>query len=243
VGSDGFFYNLGRLAGPAVRKGAWFWRSLTGTEAQRIAAERAVGRDLADAVLRDLPLDEDAAARTLLSEVGAAVAARVRDKRRQFDFFLAAPGPPNAFALPGGFVVATRALLDLVGGERDELAFILGHEVAHVIREDPVERIMTDATVGAALRAAPAGRLYGAVVSPLAARFIQSAYSQDREFAADELGVRLARAAGFDPAGAVRMLFRLADRAPQREGALAPYFSTHPPFAQRIREIRRLAPS
>ena len=64
---------------------------------------------------------------------------------------------------------------------------------------------------------------------------LSKAYSRQQEDEADELGVKLAVAAGFDPAGAVRVLQRLAAAD---EGFA--FLSTHPPTAQRVRRLREL---
>ena len=238
---DGFFYRLGRLAGPAVRKGKWFWRSLAGSEADAIRAENEVGRDLARVFHEAFPPDPDDAARSLVHEVGTALAARVRNKLRRFSFAVVAAETPNAFALPGGYIFLTRPLLDLVERDRDEVAFILGHEAAHVIRQDPFERTVTDTAVSAALRALPGGGTARTWLKSVGAKLLQSSYSRERELAADELGLRLARAAGFDPEAALRMLGRLRSRAAgKEESLLGPYFSTHPPFELRIRELKRV---
>ena len=76
----------------------------------------------------------------------------------------------------------------------------------------------------------------------LVSKGLELAYSQDEEFEADELGVLLMRAAGFDPAGAIRMLQCVGklDRSPDPLG-LNRYLSTHPPIDERVNRLRRLA--
>jgi predicted Zn-dependent protease len=71
---------------------------------------------------------------------------------------------------------------------------------------------------------------------------LERAHSTDQECEADELGVRLMRAAGFDTAGAIRLLQRFHEARPG-VGPLGvgPYFSTHPPINDRVRQLRCLA--
>ena len=235
------FYELGRLAGPAWRKGAWVWRTLAGTDREILAAEEAVGRDLARAFAQEMPPEDDAAVQDRVAALGAKLAARVRNKLRRFNFAVVRAEAPNAFALPGGFVFVTRPLIDLVGAHDEELAFVLAHEMGHVVNQDPIQRLLADSTIAAAMRALPGSGLAGSWVRSVGARVLQSSYSQDRELSADEAGVRLARAAGFDPFGSVRLLARLRDAAEARDpgGSLAPFFATHPPFELRTREIDR----
>ena len=73
----GFLYQLGKLFGPKLRKAKWVLRSLTGTEAEAIQAELEVGRDLAQAVAREMELEQDPDVSRLLSEVGGRLAGRV----------------------------------------------------------------------------------------------------------------------------------------------------------------------
>ena len=70
-------------------------------------------------------------------------------------------------------------------------------------------------------------------------QFLESAYSQDLESEADKLAVRLAAAAGYDPQGSVRLLSRLAElKQNSEELDLGIYFSTHPAFSVRIRNVK-----
>ncbi|MCA8962468.1 MAG: M48 family metallopeptidase [Planctomycetes bacterium] len=235
----GFFYNLGRRLGPTVRKGQWLWQSAAGSEKDAIEAEAKVGRDLAETIVREIGLSEDASITSEIDAMGARLADRVKNRHRSFRTRVLAGGPPNAFALPGGFLFITRELIELAEGDADALAFVIGHEMGHVIRQHPVERIMTDAVVGAAVRALPTARLAGGWIQSAGARLLTSAYSQDREFEADALGVALAEAAGFDAIGSVRLLQRLADTTRGSSRPLAEYFATHPPIEDRIHQLRR----
>ena len=235
----GLFYNLGAMAGPTVRKGKWLWQSLTGTDDEIIEAEEAVGRDLAAEMAQQLGIDEDARTQRAVREIGGRLAGRVKNRRRRFDFHVVAGGTANAFALPGGFIFITRPLIELIGGAPDELAFILGHEMGHVIEQHPMQRIMSDAGLSAALRITPAGRLGGAWLKNTAAQMLQSAYSQDRELIADRFGARLAAAAGYDALACPRMLGRLKQVSVERQLPLAEYFSTHPPLDLRVSELQR----
>ncbi len=238
--SYGFLYKLGKKARPAVNKGKWVVRSMAGTEEEVLRAEEEVGRDLAEEVRQQTPVAarENAEA---LSTVGGRLRARLTGKRRRFRFEPLEDERPNAFALPGGYIFVTTGLLSLCQRNRDELAFLLGHEMGHVVRQHPMDRIMNDAVVGAAARAMPSGGSLGGSAKQVGLKMIRSAYSQDHELDADRFGVRLARAAGFDPAAAVRMLRRLQARAhPDATSAgLGPYFASHPPFDRRLAAVRQ----
>ena len=68
---------------------------------------------------------------------------------------------------------------------------------------------------------------------------LNKGYSRQLELDADREGVRLAELAGFDRGGAVRAMRRLAQASPEESG-LAEYFASHPPFADRIRELEKI---
>ncbi|MBI1369378.1 MAG: M48 family metalloprotease [Planctomycetes bacterium] len=231
----GFFYNLGKAAGPGVRKGKWLWQSFTGDENDIREAERGVGRDLAAVMKREMGVEDDPDRRAMISAIGDALAAVVKNRKIQFDLTIAARGQPNAFALPGGFIFITRALIDGLNRDRDQLAFVIGHEMGHVIKQHPSERATTDAAIRAAIRAVPAAGAAGQWFKSTGAQLMQSAYSQDREFVADQFGARLAQAAGFDPRAAMTMLAALAKWSDAPEAPpLWEYFATHPPLKKRI---------
>lgn len=240
----GFFRNLGKFAGPRVRKGKWLWQSLTGSQADVLKAEHDVGRDMAAEVRRQLPPDDDPETVELIGEIGRRLARCVAEKRRTFQFELVRGGEPNAFALPGGFVFVSRALVDLCERRPGELAFVLGHEMAHVIRGHALDRMLSSSATVLAARAVPVGGM-GAWVKRVGIRYLEGAYSRDRELGADELGVRLADAAGYDRRAAVRLLARLGNlRAKGAAGlpGLGRYFASHPPTDERIRQVKEAPP-
>jgi predicted Zn-dependent protease len=238
---SGLFYNLGRMAGPHVRKAKWAWLSATGTEAEAVKAEYDVGLDLAGQIRLELTLDREPDASGVLGEIGTKLSARVANKRRTFSFEIVRSGDPNAFALPGGFIFVTHSLLELCEWNKDQIAFIVGHEMSHVIRGHAMDRIVSNSAIALGARAAPLRGLGGAWLSSVGVKFLQSAYSQDAELEADTLGILLAEAAGYDGRGAVTMLARLAKlTSPARQSDLGAYFSTHPGFEVRTENAKRV---
>ncbi len=237
--SDSLFYHLGRKMGPKVRKARWMWASATGTEADTVRLEYGVGLDLAHEAKKQLQMDDEPRTRQMLDEVGRRLAGRVANKLRTFRFEGFHCGEPNAFALPGGFIFVSRPILDLCGWNDSEVAFILGHEMGHVLHGHAIERIMTSSAVAAASRTAPIQGLFGAWLRNVGIRFLETAYSRDNELEADKLGVRLAVAAGYDPQGAIRLLTRLAQLHQSPDPLiLGEYFCTHPTAEVRIHALR-----
>ena len=241
IALSGFFYNLGRKVGPGVRKAKWIWQSLTASETEVIAAEYEVGRDLAYEVRRCLEIDTEERVVELLNEVGGRLAGCVANKDRKFSFEAVKGGEANAFALPGGFIFITRSLLELCEWNRDEIGFVLGHEMGHVIRGHAMDRIISNSAISFGATAIAVRGALASWVGRVGVKFLESAYSQDLELEADRLGVRLVGAAGYDSGGPERLLSRLSELKRSGKGfELGNYFSTHPSFAVRIDNVTLL---
>jgi predicted Zn-dependent protease len=240
--SGNAFYRLGRITGVQFRKAKWMWQSLAGSEAEAIQAEYGVGRDMAAVVLEETPRDPEQTTQALLDELSGKLTPVVRNRLHRFQMTAVNPDRPSAFALPGGFIFVARSLVRLCDRDRDELAFVLAHEMAHVIRRHAIDRLLQQKVISALALASPGRGALASWIRQVGVQGLGRAYSRDQEFEADELGLRLMRAAGFDPAGAIRLLQRLgALEATPGPLDLGPYFSTHPPVEDRVGRLYRLA--
>lgn len=143
-----------------------------------------------------------------------------------------ASGDVNAFALPGGKIGVFAGLLK-VATTQDQLAAVVGHEVAHVLARHSAERASANipAQVGSVVAGAYGlGQLYGLGVSAL----FLNPYSRGHESEADLLGLDLMAKAGFDPRQAV-VLWQNMSKA---GGAKPPeILSTHPSDETRMRDL------
>ncbi|HPZ97558.1 MAG TPA: M48 family metallopeptidase [Phycisphaerae bacterium] len=236
----GFFYNLGRLVGPKIRKGKWVWNSLTASEDEILQAEYETGRDMAAAMAQELPPDRDPQAARWVEEIGTRLAGRLTNRKRKWAFHLVSADAPNAFAVPGGFIYVTRPLLELCEHNPDEIAFVLGHEIGHVVRGHSFDRLVSSTLFNVASRVTPVGRVLSPHMVGMGIKLMQSAYTQDQELEADSFGVRLTHSAGADPRAAIRMMERLQatcgqDALPE----IFAYFASHPPFAVRMAAMRK----
>jgi len=235
------FYNLGRKVGPKVRKARWMWQSVAGSEADAIKVEHEVGQDLAGEIRRQLGPGRDERTHRLLNEIGPRLAACTVKKGRSFSFETVEGAEPNAFALPGGFVFVTQSLVELCGHNPDEVAFILGHEMGHIIRGHAMNRIISTSAIAVVSRATPIRGVLSGWLQRVGVQALESAYSQDLESEADRFGVHLVAATGYEPRASVQLFCRLARlKTSAFQVDLGSYFSSHPPFDVRTHDINHL---
>ncbi len=240
MGED-LFFKLGRKAGAQLRKGRWILSSVAGSEEEALAAELEAGRDLAQTFEGQSSIDPDPQSRELLDAILGRLSTRLTNKQRRWQIKTISSDSPGAFALPGGFLYATRPLLEMCHYDEAEVACVVGHEMAHVVKGHAMERITNQLLTNAAMSAAriPAGLLSQWILK-MGSNLLFSAYSQDQELDADEFGARLAAAAGYDPRGAIRALSRLQHLERDEGMPLAEYFASHPPLALRIETLGKL---
>lgn len=156
-----------------------------------------------------------------------------------FEFHLLADASTvNAFALPGGQVFITAALMDRLETE-GQLAGVLGHEIGHVIERHGAERLakdqLTQGLVGA-VGVASDNPQQAAAVAAMVGNLLTMKYGRDDELESDRWGVRLTADAGYDPRGMIRVMEILAEAG---GGGTIEFFSTHPNPDNRIERIER----
>ena len=156
----------------------------------------------------------------------------------KYSFYLLADRKTvNAFALPGGQIFITEALLGLLNSE-DELAAVLGHEVGHVLARHSAEHLakqqLTQKLIGAVVIGS--GSYDAASLAQLAGSLVNMKHGRDDEIESDTLGLRLVREAGYDPRAMIAVMQALEKAS---GGSRQPEFaSTHPSPANRIQRIR-----
>jgi len=234
------FYRFGRKAGVSFRRARWVWESVAGSEDDAIKAEYGVGREMAAVVLEQTPRGPDPAIQVLLDEIRQQLTGSVRNRLHRFEVAVVGEDEPTAFALPGGFIFVAHRLVQLCQSDRDELAFIMAHEMSHVIRRHAIDRLISQKVLSAASLASPGRGMLAPWIRKVGLQWLERAYSREQEFEADELGTLLMRAAGFRPDASIRLLqrFRGFDAASQT-ASLGAYLSTHPPVEDRILKLRQ----
>jgi predicted Zn-dependent protease len=168
----------------------------------------------------------------------------------EWDFHVIESDRVNAFCLPGGKVAVFTGLLRVVE-EDDDLATVIGHEMAHALAHHASERIARDVLAGEALRVAegslsldrlaPSKRMRIMDLLSPGAALDSLAYNRAQESEADHIGVFLMAFAGYDPERAVSFWERMSDISRHR-GRLPEILSDHPSDARRIAQLREWAP-
>jgi len=151
----------------------------------------------------------------------------------------------NAFALPGNKIGVYTGLIEMVGGNQDQLAAVIGHEIGHVLARHSNERasqqmamqhgmgIIKQTTLGqnpTTLGLLGLGAQYG-VLMP---------FSRTQESEADMTGQDLMAKAGFDPRQSTALWQKMAQSSQGQEPA--EFMSTHPAHATRIQELEQHMP-
>ena len=146
----------------------------------------------------------------------------------------------NAFAVPGGFVYVHRGLLERVNSE-DELASVIGHEIAHISARHSASQISKSQLLNIGLIAvsvATEGSIdsYGNLMD-LGSILAFSKFSRDDEREADEFGLQYMSDAGYNPKASIDVMEEIQDINEKEPGALEIWFMTHPPTNERITQL------
>lgn len=154
----------------------------------------------------------------------------------------------NAFALPDGRVYVTLGLIRAVQNSRlaeDELAFVMAHEVGHVLEKHGQEQQSKSLPfyLGALLLGRVTGSNTIGTVAQYGAAAKIASYSRNDEYEADKVGLKAMMRAGYDPQGAVLMLERLASLSGGRSGGVNSWFASHPGGEARVERIKELIPT
>lgn len=139
----------------------------------------------------------------------------------------------NAFALPHKTIVLAQPLVEFCRDARDQMAFIVAHEAAHIHLGHAGERSRANALVTVLRTANP---LMGMGLRMLFDR----AYSREQEFEADRVALTFCTRAGYAPLAATAFLARLGAFASSNGGVLQ-LLSTHPPLRERIDQLRTVS--
>lgn len=152
----------------------------------------------------------------------------------------------NAYCMPGGKIMVLSGLVEKINATDDELAAVIGHEIAHALREHGRERMSQAYVQQFGLQALAAfvtkGAAGGAIVQGAgmgSQLFFALPNGREQERESDRIGLELAARAGFNPDAAVTLWQKMSAN---NKGAPPEFLSTHPASENRIADLKALAP-
>lgn len=190
-----------------------------------------------------------------VSAVGGVLAAAAMEAPRDGDrpapiagwhFTIVESDTINAFAAPGGWVFITTAALEAAHSE-DELAAVLAHEIAHVVRGHALGSIKKSRWANVAKTALDTSveldqqslgdltQVFEGAMDDMIDGILVKGYSKDTEFEADRVGLAIMDRAGYDPEALVRYLQTLDA---EQGGGTGGFQATHPAARDRIAKIQ-----
>ena len=245
--------DIGRKALESGKKLAEANREFTTEE------EVALGEGIAAGFLGAAPLHRDAGLQRYVNRVGKWLALHSERPDLPWTFGVVDTETVNAFAMPGGTVVVTYGLLRRLHNEA-ELAGVLAHEVAHVVRKHQLAAIQSTmntnfwADLGREVGGQALARRGGSALTQQGRQILKDAgidwvkngailrpLDRGMEYEADRMAVVIAARSGYDPYAFVAVLQMLAQQHGDDSGASI--FDTHPAPGDRIAELEGFVPA
>lgn len=165
-----------------------------------------------------------------------------RAKAWQWEVNLIESDEVNAFCMPGGKIAFYTGILDKLKLDDDEAAMIMGHEMAHALREHARERLAKTQATGLGLSVLSSllglGQL-GDVAASLGTQLLSLRFSREDETEADLVGLELAARSAYKPQASVSLWQKMS--AQNGKGGLS-FLSTHPSGPERIQELQANVP-
>jgi len=173
-----------------------------------------------------------------LKKLGAKVAAASDRPNLAYTFRVIENEEINAFALPGGFIYLHTGLLQKIENE-DEVANIIGHEIAHIVARDGVNNIQKSILYSIPSQILLSNRskaIQEAVNAAFSVTMLK--YSRSAELRADSYGVRYAYRAGYNPEGMVSFFQKLQDIENRNASLQITFLRSHPVVSERIKNVQ-----
>ncbi len=215
------------------------------SEGELAEEELALGPEITGRILGARPLWDDAEAQRRVNLVGRWVASQTSRPELPWTFGVIDTPEVNAFAAPGGFVLLTRGLYQLLSSD-SELAAALGHEISHCVQRDHYDVIHKQEMAGSGKELAmskvelgnssPAAAYARSYVEKHGATIMMSALDREAEYRADEGAEHYLARAGMNPLALYSLLQKLTALGSD-SAMLAQLYKTHPPLDARIDRI------
>ena len=213
--------------------------------------ETRLGLEAAQEVLNTEHIETGTKRAFKVGTIGKRIASVADRPDFQWEFHTIKKDELNAFCLPGGKVFVYTGLIDMIGNSDDELAAVMGHEIAHAIARHGAERASQGmiANIGVAAAgiatsiatksdaAASTAVIGGSALLQLG---VLLPYSRLHESEADHIGVFLAAKAGYDPRASIKLWEKMGTVNKGKEPPAI--LSTHPLSDARIKDLEKIMP-
>lgn len=215
------------------------------SEEQLAAEELALGPQIAGRLLGARPLWNNPEAQQRVNRVGRWVASQTSRPDLPWTFGVIDTPEINAFAAPGGYILVTRGMYELLTSDA-ELTAVLSHEISHCVQRDHYnvirkqelatagkDAVMQDVTAGYDAAAVSYAKRY---VDEYGATIMLTALDRDAEYHADEAAEFYVARAGMNPLALYAVLQKMAALGTE-SASLAELYKTHPPLDARMDRI------
>ena len=203
------------------------------------AEEVALGREITGSILGAAPLVKDETLQKYVNQVGRWVASQSERPDLPWKFGVIESADLNAFAAPGGYVLITKGLYQKLQNEA-QLAGVLGHEIAHVVKKHQLKVLQKQQLLnaGAGWLSDKFGKNDKLAKKALAngAEISARSLDKDAEFEADRMGVVLASRAGYDAFGLPEVLQTIG-QTNKSDNSVALLYKTHPAPDERLAKL------
>ncbi len=201
--------------------------------------EIALGREITGSLLGAAPLVKDEALQKYVNQVGRWVASQSERADLPWKFGVIESDDLNAFAAPGGYVLITKGLYQKLNNEA-QLAGVLGHEIAHVVKKHQLKVLQKQQllNIGAGFVTEKFGKDNKIAQKAISNGAEISARSLDKnaEYEADRIGMILAARAGYDAFGLAEVLQTIG-QTNKTDNSVALLFKTHPHPDERLTRL------
>ena len=201
--------------------------------------EIALGRNITGSLLGTAPLVKDDALQLYMNKVGRWVASQSERADLPWKFGVIESADINAFAAPGGYVLITKGLYQKMTNEA-QLAGVLGHEIAHVVKKHQLkvlqkQQLLSTGSSWLKEKFAKGNKLADKAISS-GAEISARGLDKDAEFEADRMGMVLATRAGYDAYGLAEVLQTIS-QTNKADSSVALLFKTHPAPDERLAKL------
>ncbi len=215
---------------------AWLPSSAEGLS---LAEERKIGKRFDMMAHARMPLVRDPEFVSFVDDMGREILAQLGNPDFEYHFSVVRDASINAFAVPGGYIYVNVGLINRADYD-DEVAAVLGHEIAHVhghhiARQQEKTQLLNYASILGMLAA-----VVNPALAPVAAATGQALalkYQREFEQEADYLGVRYLRGTPYDPRATLDFFKKLDDESRITPSFFPPYLRTHPMTDERLNHL------